>query len=66
MQFIKRYQSLLLLAVGLTVTMSACKNDDEPTIDPLSITSINPTQAPVGSSIVVTGTSFNATPASNT
>lgn len=66
MQFIKRYQSLLLLAVGLTVTMSACKNDDEPTIDPLSITSINPTQAPVGSSIVITGTSFNATPASNT
>ncbi|MBC3783706.1 IPT/TIG domain-containing protein [Spirosoma utsteinense] len=66
MLFTKRFQSLLLLAIGMTVAISACKNDDEPTIDPLSITSINPTQAPVGASIVITGTSFNTTPASNT
>lgn len=66
MQFTKRFQSLLLLAIGMTVTISACKNDDEPTIDALSITSINPTQAPVGASVVISGTSFNSTPASNT
>lgn len=66
MQFIKRFQYLLLLATGLMVFISACKNDDEPTIDPLSITAINPTSAPVGSTVVITGTSFNSTPASNT
>ena len=69
MQFTKRFQYLLLLGAGLTLSISACKNDDEPTVDPLpplAITSINPTQAPLGATIVITGTSFNATPASNT
>ncbi|GAB3501758.1 hypothetical protein GCM10027341_28950 [Spirosoma knui] len=66
MQFLKRFQYLLLLAIGLTGGISACKNDDQPTPDPLSITSINPTSAPIGASVVITGTSFNATPASNT
>ncbi|WP_420148985.1 IPT/TIG domain-containing protein [Spirosoma sp.] len=66
MQITKRFQYLLLVATGLTVAISACKNEDTPAPDPLSITSISPTQAPVGASIVITGTSFNATPASNT
>lgn len=62
----KQLPYTLFVAFGLTVLISACKNDVTPTPDPLSITSINPTQAPLGSSIVITGTSFNATPASNT
>ncbi len=62
----KRFQYTLLLAAGVTLFISACKNDDTPSPDPLSITSINPTQAPVGASIVITGTSFIAMPASNT
>ena len=65
MLFNKRFQYTLLCALGLTVFISACKNNDTPGPDPLSITSINPTQAPVGASIVITGTSFNTTPASN-
>ncbi|GAB2599116.1 IPT/TIG domain-containing protein [Spirosoma areae] len=66
MQFIKRFQYLLLVGMGFTVALSACKNDDTPAPDPLSITSISPTQAPLGATIIITGTSFNATPASNT
>ena len=66
MQLIKRFQYHLLLALGLTAGISACKNDDEPTIDPLSISAINPASAPVGSTVVITGTSFNTNSASNT
>ncbi len=66
MQFIKRFQYILPFVLGSAVFISSCKNDVEPTPDPLSITSISPTQAPVGASVVITGTSFNATPASNT
>ncbi|GAB4032421.1 IPT/TIG domain-containing protein [Spirosoma jeollabukense] len=65
MLFIKRFQYTLLCALGLTMFISACKNNDTPGPDPLSITSINPAQAPVGASIVITGTSFNTTPTSN-
>ena len=56
---------LLLTGVGLFAAVSACKNDDTPA-PVLSITSISPTSAPVGSSVVITGTAFNATPSSNT
>lgn len=67
MQFIKRFQYLQFLALGLmAVVISSCGNDDQPQPDPLSITSINPAQAPLGATVVITGTSFNATPASNT
>lgn len=66
MQFLRRFQYHLLLVIGLMVSISACKNDDQPTPDPLSITSITPNQAPLGATVVITGTSFNATPASNT
>ncbi|GAA4411492.1 hypothetical protein GCM10023187_37420 [Nibrella viscosa] len=65
MKFIQKWQSTLLLLLGLTVAFTACKNDTEPEAV-LSITSVNPTTAPIGSTITITGTQFNSTPASNT
>ncbi len=65
MNFIKRWPYLLLLVAGLFAAVSACKNEVEPA-PVTSITSINPTSAPVGSTIVITGTNFNTTPGSNT
>ncbi|QIP11401.1 cell shape-determining protein MreB [Spirosoma aureum] len=65
MKFLKNWQYSLLLLLGLTVTFTACKNDDEPAAV-LSVTGINPTSAPVSSTITITGTLFNSTPASNT
>jgi len=54
-----------MLLLGLFVTLTSCENESTP--DPvLSITSINPTSAPVGSTVTIGGTLFNATPASNT
>lgn len=64
MNFIKRWQYLLLLVTGLFAAVTACKNEAEPA-PVTSITGINPTSAPVGSTIVITGTNFNSTPASN-
>lgn len=64
MNFIKRWPYLLLLVMGLFVAVSACKNDETPA-PVTSITSISPTSAPVGSTIVITGTNFSSTPASN-
>lgn len=65
MQFLKNWQYSLLLLFGLTIAITACNNDDEPEAV-LSITGISPTTAPIGSTVVITGTQFNATPASNT
>ncbi len=65
MQIFKKWQLSLLLMSGLTVAFTACKNDDQPA-PVLNITSINPTTAPVSSTVAITGTQFNATPASNT
>jgi len=65
MQSIQKWQYLLLLFGGLLFGFSACNNDDTPAPDPLSITSINPTTAPLGGTITVTGTSFETTPANN-
>lgn len=65
MNFIKRWQYILLLVTGLFAVVSACKNEVEQPAPVTSITSINPTSAPVGSTIVITGTNFNTTPASN-
>lgn len=56
---------LLALIVGLFVAVASCKNEDTPA-PVLSITSFSPSSAPVGSTVVITGTAFNATPASNT
>lgn len=65
MQLFKQWPYALLLVVGLFVAVSSCKNNDTPA-PVLSVTSVNPTSAPVGSTIVLTGTNFNTTPASNT
>ncbi|QDK82586.1 cell shape-determining protein MreB [Spirosoma sp. KCTC 42546] len=58
--------SMLVLALGVFLVVSSCKNDDATPAPVLSITSISPTSAPVGSTVVITGTAFNATPTSNT
>ncbi|AQG81528.1 IPT/TIG domain-containing protein [Spirosoma montaniterrae] len=65
MQRFKQWQYALLLLLGLTVVFAACNNDDQPA-PVLSITGINPTSAPINSTVTITGTEFNATPASNT
>ncbi|GAB3959817.1 hypothetical protein GCM10028805_56630 [Spirosoma harenae] len=57
--------SMSLIVLGLFAIVSACKNEETPA-PVLSITSISPTSAPVGSTVVITGTAFNATPTSNT
>ena len=57
--------SLLALPLGLLIAVSSCKNEDTPA-PVLSITSFTPSSAPVGTPVVITGTAFNATPASNT
>lgn len=64
MQLVKNWQYALLLFVGLIGAISACKNDDQPA-PVLSITSVSPTTAPAGSTVVITGANFNSTPASN-
>ncbi len=56
---------LLALALGLFLAVSSCKNEDTPA-PVLSITSFTPSSAPVGTPVVITGTAFSATPASNT
>ncbi|GAB3037090.1 hypothetical protein GCM10027185_44270 [Spirosoma pulveris] len=56
---------MLVLIVGLFVAVASCKNEDTPA-PVLSITSFSPSSAPVGSTVVITGTAFSATPASNT
>lgn len=65
MQFIKRWQYGLLLVGSLVALITACQNNDEPA-PVLSVTSVDPTSAPVGSTVTITGTNFNTTPASNT
>lgn len=60
----------LLLSLGLSVAFIACKKTpDTPTPVPqpvTSITSISPATAPVGTTIVITGTNFSTDPGSNT
>jgi len=66
MKFINRWQSVLLLFIltGLFAAVSSCKNEETPA-PVTSITSISPTTAPAGTTIAITGTNFNSTPASN-
>lgn len=63
-QFI-RWGSLLLLVAGFIGFIAACKNNDTPA-PILSVTSVSPTSAPVGTTVTISGTNFNSTPASNT
>jgi len=65
MQIFKNWPYLLGLLCALTVAFTSCNNDKSP--DPvLSVTNVNPTSAPVNSTVTITGTQFNATPTSNT
>ena len=61
----RTWLSLLALPLGLFIAVSSCKNEDTPA-PVLSITSFTPSSAPVGTPVVITGTAFSATPASNT
>ncbi|MEZ0486627.1 IPT/TIG domain-containing protein [Fibrella aquatica] len=65
MQVVSKLAYTLLVLFGLTVAFTACKNDDQPA-PVLGITSVSPTTAPINSTVTITGTQFNATPASNT
>ncbi|MFD2937194.1 IPT/TIG domain-containing protein [Spirosoma flavum] len=70
MKTIKNLFTALLLVLFLSAIIIACKkatDDPQPTPTPVtSITSIDPSTAPVGSTIAITGTNFNTNPASNT
>lgn len=69
MSILKNRLYFLLLLVGLFAAVSACKNDDEPDTTPtpvLAVSSFLPTSGPVGTSVVITGTKFDTTPANNT
>ncbi|HEY0111505.1 MAG TPA: IPT/TIG domain-containing protein [Fibrella sp.] len=65
MQLVNKLAYTLLVVFGLGTAFTACKNDDQPA-PVLSITNLSPTSAPVNSTVVITGTQFNGTPASNT
>ena len=64
MKFMKHWQYTLLLVTSLFVAVSSCKNEETPA-PVTSITSISPTTAPAGTTIAISGTNFNTTPASN-
>ncbi|ARK10831.1 IPT/TIG domain-containing protein [Fibrella sp. ES10-3-2-2] len=65
MQLVNKLAYTLLVIFGLGTAFTACKNDDQPA-PVLSITNVSPTSAPVNSTVVISGTQFSATPASNT
>ena len=65
MQVVSKLAYALLVLFGLTIAFTACKNDDQPA-PVLGITSFSPTTAPINGTVTITGTQFNATPASNT
>ncbi|GAB4000246.1 hypothetical protein GCM10028807_52640 [Spirosoma daeguense] len=65
MDQMKRWALILVLGIGFVGFIAACKNEETPA-PILSVTSISPTSAPVGATVVITGTNFNATPTSNT
>ncbi len=69
MSILKNKMYFLLVLLGLFAAVSSCKNDDEPVVTPtpsLSVASFAPTSGPVGTSVIITGTKFDTTPANNT
>ena len=68
MRILRNQFHYLLLLLAMVVTISACKNDDEPTPPAavLAVTSFTPSSGPVGTKVTITGTNFNTTAASNT
>ncbi|MBC7892205.1 MAG: IPT/TIG domain-containing protein [Sphingobacteriaceae bacterium] len=64
MRFLQNWKFSVVLTTLLFAVVVACKNDDTP--EPVvTITSVNPTSAPVGSDLTITGTQFSTTPADN-
>lgn len=69
MSILKNKMYFLLVLLGLFAAVSSCKNDDEPVVTPtpaLSVASFAPTSGTVGTSVIITGTKFDTTPANNT
>ncbi|NIJ55403.1 IPT/TIG domain-containing protein [Dyadobacter arcticus] len=68
MNILKNRMYFLLLMMGLFVGLASCDNDDEPTppAEVLSVKSLTPSNGPVGTKVVITGTKFDPTPANNT
>jgi hypothetical protein len=67
MNILRSKKNFLIMALGLFVTVSSCKNEDEPVAIPevLAVSSFAPTSGLPGSKIVITGTKFSTTPANN-
>jgi hypothetical protein len=73
MKRFKHWLYVLLLPISLSALIVSCKKDTDqnnpqpqPQTQAVTITSIDPASAPVGSTVVISGTNFNATPGSNT
>ena len=59
--------NLATITLGTFMAVSACKNEETPApvVTPLTVTAVTPTAAAAGANVVITGTAFGATPASN-
>ncbi|QKZ15622.1 IPT/TIG domain-containing protein [Spirosoma sp. KUDC1026] len=66
MNRLKNWKYVLPIFAGFMILLQACKKDPDPVPAVPTITSINPTTAPIGSTIAISGTNFSATPSSNT
>ncbi len=70
MKTTRQLLTALLLFVSLSALIIACKKEtDNPNPTPAAvttITNIDPATAPVGATLIITGTNFNTNPASNT
>ncbi|WP_310590326.1 IPT/TIG domain-containing protein [Dyadobacter sp. NIV53] len=68
MNILKKQLYFFLLAGGLFAGATSCDNDDKPTpvAEVLAVKSLAPASGPVGTTVVITGTKFDATPANNT
>jgi hypothetical protein len=62
----QNWKYILPIFASFMILLQGCKKEPDPGPDIPAITSINPTTAPVGSTITISGTNFSATPSSNT